>query len=115
METQDKTEQAAIRNPKCRWLSQQHPTVYSNLLGIGITPYDIAIIFGEIANITEGEVVGNPKVRIYLAPEQVGNLIRMLEESLKMYTTNAGPLRSQQSVMLPIEDDAALIEDEPKK
>jgi hypothetical protein len=115
METKDKTEQAAIRNPKCSWLPQQHPTIYSNLLGVGITPFDLAIIFGEIANITEDEVVGNPKVKIYLAPEQVGNLIRMLEESLKMYTTNAGPLRSQQSVMLPTEDGPAPIKDEPKK
>lgn len=115
METQDKTKQAEARKPRCSWLPQPHPTVYSNLLGVGITPFDISIVFGEIANITEDEVVGNPKVRIYLAPEQVGNLIRMLEESLKMYTTQAGPLRSMPSTLLPTEDYVAPVKDEPKK
>lgn len=70
------------------------PTVYSNFMGVGATPFDLAIIFGEV-DLTEGsESQANPKVKVILAPEQAANLIKMVGEVLKQYVAANGTLRT---------------------
>ncbi len=61
-----------------KWKEQDYPTVYANLMGVGMTPFDIAIVFGEVGDSTATEVIGIPRLKLLLAPEQAANLQKIL-------------------------------------
>lgn len=69
------------------------PTVYSNFMGVGASPFDLSIMFGEVD--LSGSIAGEatPKVKIIMAPEQADNLIRMMRSVLDRYIEANGPLR----------------------
>ena len=71
----------------------EYPTVYCNMMGIGATAFDIAIIFGETDKATKDEVVGIPRVKVLLSPEQAANLVTMVQTVLAEYVKDNGPLR----------------------
>ena len=71
----------------------EYPTVYSNMMGIGMTPFDIAIVFGEVDHATTDEVLAIPRVKVLLAPEQAANLLQMLGAALTKFSENNGNLR----------------------
>jgi hypothetical protein len=81
-----------------KWLEIEHPSIYANMLGIGMTAFDINIIFGEIIKADPSSVTGTPKVKIILAPEQAQNLIKLLTVAINSYAKANGPLRSSGSV-----------------
>jgi uncharacterized protein DUF3467 len=76
-----------------RFKEVEHPTIYSNMMGVGATPFDIAVTFAEVEKGTPEEVIGVPRVKILLAPEQASNLLIMLKAVLDQYTAGNGPLR----------------------
>ncbi|MHB1700942.1 MAG: DUF3467 domain-containing protein [Acidobacteriaceae bacterium] len=80
------------------WKQHEFPTVYANLMGFGISPFDITLIFGELGESTSTEVLGVPKVKILLSPEQASNLQKMLGIAVKTYVDNNGPLRTAGAV-----------------
>jgi hypothetical protein len=71
------------------------PTVYSNFMGVGATPFDLAIIFGEVDISDSHDAEANPKVKVILAPEQAANLIKMVKDVLDQYVQANGPLRNK--------------------
>lgn len=70
-----------------------HPTVYSNFMGVGATQFDIAIIFAEVTGMDGPQALATPRVKVLLSPEQAANLIRMVGETLQVYVKHNGPLR----------------------
>ncbi|MGP8258784.1 MAG: DUF3467 domain-containing protein [Acidobacteriaceae bacterium] len=76
----------------------EHPTVYSNIIGIGSTPYDIALMFGEVTSSTDTTVEGTPRVKVLLSPEQASNLAMMIKTVLENFVENNGPLRVKGAV-----------------
>ncbi len=83
-----------------KWKEQDHPTVYANLMGFGMTPFDITLVFGEIGDSTPTEVTGIPRVKLLLSPEQASNLKTLLEVGLKNFTETNGPLRSAGAISI---------------
>lgn len=83
-----------------KWKEQEHPVVYANVMGLGMTPFDIALVFGEIGDSTSTEVTGIPRVKILLAPEQAANLMQLLGLALKTFVENNGQLRTSGAVNL---------------
>ena len=83
-----------------KWKEQEHPTVYANVMAFGMTPFDIALVFGEIGDSTSTEVTGIPRVKILLAPEQAANLMQLLGVALKTFVENNGQLRTAGAVNL---------------
>ncbi len=81
-----------------KWKEQECPTVYSNIMGFGMTPFDIALNFGEIGESTTTEVIGVPRVKVLLSPEQASNLMQLLGVALKKFTENNGQLRTAGAV-----------------
>jgi len=81
-----------------KWKEQEFPSVYANIMGFGLSPFDITLIFGEIGETTPTEVVGIPKAKIILSPEQAANLIKLLDLGLSTYVQNNGPLRTSGAV-----------------
>jgi hypothetical protein len=69
----------------------EYPTVYSNFMGVGATPFDISIIFAEVSQ--DGKGLATPRVKIIIAPEQAANLIQMLGDILPKYVAVNGKLR----------------------
>ena len=75
------------------WLKEQHPSVYSNILAVGITPFDLSIVFGEVAGANPSSVMAKPLVKILISPEQASMLMQLLQQSLRIFTEGNGPLR----------------------
>lgn len=86
------------RTLEFQWKDGEYPTVYSNQIGVGMTPFDLAIVFGEVQNSDEATVTGIPRVKILLAPEQASNLIQLLTVALEHYSNANGPLRTSGAV-----------------
>ena len=83
-----------------KWKEQDYPTVYANLMGFGMSPFDIALVFGEIGDSTVSEVTGIPKVKVLLSPEQAANLAKLLGVAIATYVQNNGQLRTAGAVSL---------------
>ena len=67
-------------------------------MGFALSPFDVTLIFGEIGEATPTEVVGIPKAKIILSPEQAANLIKLLQLGLSTYVQNNGQLRTAGAV-----------------
>ena len=81
-----------------KWREQEFPSIYSNILGFGLSAFDVTLIFGEIGDATPTEVTGIPRAKVILVPEQAANLLKLLEIGLATYVQNNGPLRTSGSV-----------------
>jgi hypothetical protein len=77
-----------------RWKTMEYPSTYSNLIGFSMTPNDVSLIFGEVDSATPDEVLGTPRIKVILSPEQGSNLARFLTIALGKYVQENGPLRA---------------------
>jgi hypothetical protein len=75
------------------WNEEKQMIVYSNLMGISMTPFDIGILFGQIGKATATDIEGLVQAKVLLSAEQVQNLIVLLSIALKQYVEGNGPLR----------------------
>jgi hypothetical protein len=83
-----------------KWKEQDFPSVYVNIMGFLLTPFDIGLLLGEVGESTATEVTGIPKVKVLLTPEQAANLMKLLSVALKTYVSNNGQLRTSGAVNL---------------
>jgi hypothetical protein len=88
-----------------KWKEQDYPTVYANIIGFGMSPFDIFVIFGQIGESTPSEVNAIPKVKVLLSPEQALNLKKLLGLAVDAYAANNGQLRTSGEVNLADIDD----------
>lgn len=93
-----KSEPAKVKKRIAKWKEGQYPTIYANMMGIGMTPFDINVMFGEVTDSDDNSVTGTPKVKILLAPEQAANLMKLLSVAVDSFATTNGALRSAGSV-----------------
>ena len=71
----------------------EYPSIYSNFMGVGATPFDVSIIFAEVDQ--HGRTPeATPKMKVLMAPEQAANLVLMLTQTLKQFVTANGQLRN---------------------
>jgi Protein of unknown function (DUF3467) len=83
-----------------RFLEIEYPTIYSNVIGIGATPYDLTVVFGLVDSATEDEVLAKPAVKVLMAPEQAANLVKILNEMLARFKEANGELRTAATVSI---------------
>ena len=83
-----------------KWKEVDFPAIYSNMMGIGMTPFDINIIFGEMAESDENTITGRPLIKLLLAPEQAANLMKLLSVALDAFARTNGTLRTAGAVDL---------------
>lgn len=81
-----------------KWKEVEFPTVYSNTTGIGMTAFDINLIFGEIAHADAETTIAIPRVRIVLSPEQAVNVAKMLTMATETYRKANGEIRSSGAI-----------------
>ena len=62
-------------------------------MGFGMTPFDIALMFGLIGDSTPTEVTGIPLVKVILSPEQAANLFKLLSVAISTFAESNGQLR----------------------
>jgi hypothetical protein len=93
-----KTETNQKPKRQFKWVEAEHPTIYSNQMGVGMTPFDIAIVFGEVTGAEAGLVTGVPRVKILLSPEQASNLAKLLAVSVEAFAKANGPIRTSGAV-----------------
>jgi hypothetical protein len=80
------------------WETKEHPTVYANMMGIGMTPFDINVVFGEILHSDDKTLTGTPRVKVLLTPEQAQNLVKLLTVALNTYVKTNGAVRAAGAV-----------------
>lgn len=83
-----------------KWKEVEYPSVYANIMGFTMSPFDIALILGEIGESTPTEVSATPRVKLLLSPEQAANLMKLLSVALTTYVQNNGQLRPGGAVNL---------------
>lgn len=93
-----KTEPVKAIKRVAKWKEVEVQTVYANMMGIGMTPFDINIIFGEVAETDADSLTGVPKIKILLAPEQALNLIKLLSFAVDAYVKSNGTMRTSGAV-----------------
>jgi hypothetical protein len=84
---------ASAKRP-AKWLETDHASIYANMMGIGMSPFDIHILFGEVLHSDATSVTGVPRVKVILTPEQAQNLMKLLNIAVNAYTKTNGILRS---------------------
>jgi hypothetical protein len=81
-----------------KWKEQEHSSIYSNMIGVGMSPFDIHLLFGEVVDADAETVTGVPRVKILLSPEQAFNLQKLLSVAIDVFTKSNGPLRTAGAV-----------------
>jgi hypothetical protein len=81
-----------------KWKEGEVPTIYANMMGIGMTPFDVNIVFGEVLEADEKFLIGVPKIKVLLAPEQAVNLMKLLSVAVDAYVKANGTLRTSGAV-----------------
>jgi hypothetical protein len=95
MSTPKKVPSVVARKPqKQTWIKVDYPTYYSNIMQVGLSPFDISIEFGTVADTTVEEITCKPQVMVTISPEQAMNLMQMLGASLQGYVSQFGNLRT---------------------
>ncbi len=69
------------------------PAVYSNVVAVISTQFDLQLIFGEAAQVTDQAVIGKALVRVIMTPEHAQFLLRLLQVRLDQFIKTVGPLR----------------------
>jgi hypothetical protein len=77
-----------------KWSDDAYPSYYANIMALGMSAFDITVQFGEISAATVHDVIGKPKAKIVLSPEQAFNLSNMLGLIVERYVQTNGPLRT---------------------
>jgi hypothetical protein len=57
------------------------------------TQFDLQLIFGEAAQVTNEAVIGKAAVRVIMAPEHAQFLLHILQVRLDQFIKTVGPLR----------------------
>jgi len=83
-----------------KWKAQDTPSVYANIIGFGMSGFDIYLLFGEIGESTSSEVTAIPKVKVFLTPEQASNTMKLLGIGVDSYVERYGALRTSGAIDL---------------
>jgi hypothetical protein len=81
-----------------KWATQEFPSVYANVMGFGMSPFDISLVFGELGEANPTSVTGIPRVKVLLSPEQAANLMKLLALAIESYTETHGQIRNAGAV-----------------
>jgi hypothetical protein len=76
------------------WKKIDHPAFYANIMQVGLSPFDVSIAFGKVAEANAEEITCIPQATVTLSPEQAANLMTMLAASLQGYVGQFGNLRA---------------------
>jgi hypothetical protein len=98
-----------------KWKEIDFPAIYANMMGIGMTPFDINLIFGEVLESDEKSLTGRPLVKVLLAPEQAANLVKLLSIALESYGTTNGALRTAGAIDVKEMTEQMIQAQKPKK
>ena len=73
-------------------------TVYANNLALGMTAFDISIIFGEALGVKDGRTVIQQRVKVMMSPLLAKLLARSVTESVAQYEGQFGEIKEPEGV-----------------
>jgi hypothetical protein len=85
-----------------------HKTVYSNVVRIGITPFDIKIVFGQVVDQVPGDPAQQTEdlVTVIMSAEEAKAMIPFVQQAVQSYETRFGKIRDVTSLMAKIREEA---------
>ena len=113
-----KVELAAFNSTPPTIRSETFETLYANAIKMGISPWDLRIVFSQTLESSPGEVANKEMICIVMSPQQAKAAMLHWINTVKMYEETFGPildvtdlLAKQASVAAPADGVAAI----PKK
>jgi len=91
MSTENQNAAPAVQ--RIEWKEEQFPSIYANVMAVGITPFDISILLGEVEGASASVVKAKPRVRVIVSPEQASLLMQTIAQGLAKFVEGNGPLR----------------------
>jgi hypothetical protein len=88
--------------------SPDHKTIYSNVIRTTVSPYDIRIIFGQVADNIPGNFATQTEdlASVIVAPEGAKALITVLQQAINRYEQMYGGIRDTTSTLNKMKEDA---------
>lgn len=74
-----------------------HKTIYANVIRTGITPFDVRIIFGQVAEITPGDPVVqqvDDLATVIMSAEEAKAMILIVQQAVDGYESMYGEIRN---------------------
>lgn len=76
---------AAVKSP-------EHKIFYVNSSRMGISPYDVRVIVGQVVEVAEGQV-NEDQATIIMSPEHAKAFLRSLEKTIASYEETFGEIK----------------------
>jgi Protein of unknown function (DUF3467) len=83
---QEQTSQEPIINPPAM-------TLYANHFGLGMTVFDLALLFGEAIGVQDGRPVIQQRIKVLLSPLLAKIVARSLAEGVAQYEKQFGEIK----------------------
>jgi hypothetical protein len=78
----------------------EYRSVYANNVALGISAFDISLVFGEIMGSEDGKTVNvEQRVRVTMSPQHAKALVMVLAENLHNYEKNIGPIPLPETIL----------------
>lgn len=97
-----------FQTPPVNRKSLDHKTIYSNVVRIGITPFDIKIVFGQVADSIPGDPAQqvDDLATVIMSAEEAKAMIPFLQQAVQSYEAQYGEIRDVTSLIAKIKADA---------
>jgi hypothetical protein len=72
--------------------SSAFQTVYANTCRVGISPWDIRLIFGQMIEAAPGKSVNEDQVTVVMSPQQAKAVLKGWQDSIARYEATFGEI-----------------------
>lgn len=72
-------------------------TVYANHMALGMTVFDFALVFGEVAGVKEGRPVIQQRVKLLVAPLMAKIIAKSIAEGVETYEKQFGEIKEPEA------------------
>ncbi len=74
-------------------LASDFKAIYSNTLRLGLTPYDLFMVFGRIKESKPGQAFNDEQCEVRMSPQFFKTMVHQLNGLLRTYETQFGEVR----------------------
>lgn len=78
---------------------QEHKSIYVNSSRMGISPYDVRMVLGQVVELTEGQV-NEDQVTLIMSPQHAKVFLRNLGKTIALYETNFGEIKETDGIKI---------------
>ncbi|MGH2508997.1 MAG: DUF3467 domain-containing protein [Ktedonobacteraceae bacterium] len=95
MATKPEVDPRVFQTPPVNRRAPDHKTIYSNVIRTGITPFDVRIVFGQVAEPTPGDPAQqiDDLTTVIMSAEEAKAMISIVQQAVQGYEALYGEIR----------------------